>query len=158
VKPTQRGRKEIKFDRKRGKSTMTIDATTTPPLQPYSGSISFSSYGVLQTTSYPLNSIVELIAANDQYHDNVLTILNDSANSGTKISELGGENGVSSGGAGYRDGLYQNVYLTSATGLGTHARANLVVIDGVVRRCDIIDGGQGFSVGDVVGASNDQIG
>jgi hypothetical protein len=137
---------------------MSIDANTKPPLHPYSGSISFSSYGVLQTTSYPVNSIVELIAANDQYHDNVLTVVNDSANPGTKISELGGENGVGSAGTGYRDGLYENVYLTALTGSGTHARANLVVIDGVVRRCDIIDGGQNFSVGDVVGISNDQLG
>ena len=101
---------------------MSIDSDVKPPLQAYSGPVSFGSYGVLQTTSYPLNSIVELIAANDQYHDNVLTIVNDSANPGTKISTLGGENGVGSGGAGYRDGLYQNVYLTAATGSGTHAR------------------------------------
>ena len=137
---------------------MSIDSDVKPPLQAYSGPVSFGSYGVLQTTSYPLNSIVELIAANDQYHDNVLTIVNVSANTGTKISTLGGENGVDTGGAGYRDGVYQNVYLTAATGSGTHARANLVVIDGVVRRCDIIDGGQNFNVGDLIGISDDQIG
>jgi hypothetical protein len=137
---------------------MSIDSDTKPPLQAYSGPVSFGSYGVLQATSYPVNSIVELIAVNDQYHDNVLTVVNESANHGTKISELGGDNGVGSGGLGYRDGLYQNVYLTAQTGSGTHARANVVVIDGVVRRCDIIDGGQNFNVGDTVGVINDQLG
>jgi hypothetical protein len=137
---------------------MSVDSDVKPPLQAYSGPVSFGSYGALQTTSYPVNSIAELVAVNDQYHDNVLTIVNESTNPGTKISKLAGENGVGSGGAGYRDGLYQNVYLTAATGSGTHARANLVVIDGVVRRCDIIDGGQSFNIGDVVGISNDQLG
>jgi hypothetical protein len=90
-----------------GQRAMSIDSDTKQSLQAHSGPVSFGSYGVLQATSYPVNSIVELIAVNDQYHDNVLTIVNESANHGTKISEFDGENGVGSGGSGYRDGLYK---------------------------------------------------
>jgi hypothetical protein len=128
-----------------------------PVLQAYSGAISFGPYGFLETTLSPVNTIAELVAASDQYHDNVLTIGNDSAGPGTKISELAGDNGVQDGGSGYRDGVYRNIYLKATSGAGTHARANFLVRDGIVRRCDILDGGKDFSVGDTIGVSPDQL-
>ncbi|MFZ0841390.1 MAG: hypothetical protein WAM77_28350 [Xanthobacteraceae bacterium] len=138
---------------------MSIDSTDQQlPIRTYSGTLSFGSYGFLMTTTHPVSSIAELTAADDQYHDNVLTVGNDSANPGTKISELGGGAGVEAGGSGYRDGLYRNVYLTATSGSGTHARVNVIVRDGAVRRCDIIDGGRDFALGDTIGIQNDQIG
>jgi hypothetical protein len=41
------------------------------------------TYGYLGPTSQPANAIADLVAANDRYHDNVLTIQNNSAAYGT---------------------------------------------------------------------------
>jgi hypothetical protein len=127
------------------------------PAEGYGGAVSFSSYGWLGATSQPANAVADLIASNDQYHDNVLTLENTSARAGTKISELDGKDGVISNGRGYTDGVFLRIPLTTM-GAGKNARANFVVVDGAVKRCEIVDGGENFNIGDQIGVENPALG
>lgn len=53
---------------------------------------------------------------------------------------------------------YENVALTSVTGVGTGARADITVVDGEVNSVDLIRGGTGYAVGDLLSASAANIG
>jgi hypothetical protein len=64
--------------------------------------------------------------------------------------------GSITGGAGYNNGYYANVSVTGGTGNG--AVATIVVADGVVTSVSITNGGSLYSVGDVLSATNTDIG
>jgi len=54
--------------------------------------------------------------------------------------------------------VYENVALTNVSGSGTGARADITVSDGEVIDIDLIRGGTGYAVGNVLSASNADIG
>lgn len=58
--------------------------------------------------------------------------------------------GLISGGAGYVDGIYNNVDLITVTGTGTGAKAQLTVVGGIIVQTFITDFGDGYAVGDTL--------
>ena len=70
---------------------------------------------------------------------------------GTAISD-----GTISGGSGYVNGVYQSVPLTGGTGTG--ATADITVSGNVVNAVDIDNPGEGYLIGDVLSASNANLG
>ena len=66
--------------------------------------------------------------------------------------------GVFAGGSGYANGEYLNVPLTTVTGSGSGARANITVSGGAVTEIEIIQHGEGYASGDTLSASNGSIG
>ena len=59
--------------------------------------------------------------------------------------------GLLNGGAGYTNGVYQNVPLTN--GSGANATADIVVVGGSVSSCELTFGGNFYVVGDVLNCS-----
>jgi hypothetical protein len=59
-------------------------------------------------------------------------------------------------GSGYTNGTYYDVPLTGGSGSG--ARATIVVAGGVVTTVTIVDGGEAYTVGNVLSASNTDMG
>jgi hypothetical protein len=64
--------------------------------------------------------------------------------------------GTVTAGSGYNNGVYTNVSVTGGTGNG--AAATIVVAGGVVTSVNITNGGSLYSVGDVLSATNTDIG
>lgn len=66
------------------------------------------------------------------------------------------------GGSGYTpltgNETYLDVALTNVSGTGTGARANITVTNGAVTDVEILDGGSGYAVADVLSASSGSIG
>lgn len=64
--------------------------------------------------------------------------------------------GISAPGSAYANGVYANVPLTGGSGTGAHA--NITVAGGIVTVVTFVNVGQGYLVGDILGASSASLG
>ena len=62
------------------------------------------------------------------------------------------------GGSGYADGTYFNVQLTTLTGSGVGARADITVASGAVTTVSMDQGGSGYATGNTLTADNESLG
>ena len=65
---------------------------------------------------------------------------------------------ITTPGSGYANGTYTNVALTTATGSGTGARANITVSGGAVTSVTMVNAGTGYAAGDTLSVLDASIG
>jgi flagellar basal body rod protein FlgC len=95
----------------------------------------------LGSTGYSASTIVPGITLIQGSATGTLTAIGGSITAGTGVT-------VSNAGAGYTNGTFNNVTLTTETGFGKDATANITVTSNQISSVTIVNGGSGYAVGD----------
>jgi hypothetical protein len=95
----------------------------------------------LGSTGYSATNIVPGVTIIQGSASGTLTAIGGSITAGTGVT-------VSNAGTGYTNGTFNNVTLTTETGFGKDATANIVVTSNEISSVTIVNGGSGYVIGD----------
>jgi hypothetical protein len=99
----------------------------------------------LSSSNYDVNEIVPGVTIKQNNASGKLSSISGSISSGVDIGIV-----ISNPGFGYTTGTYTNINLISETGLGKGATATLNVSTTEISTVNVINGGFGYSVGDIL--------